>query len=437
LVCLVLLLAAALVSARAQIPAENAAAGLLQPPPTNHPSPAADYESPITNALVNPPGSTNAPVRVLSAAELLEQLTTRLEAARRLRQTQHPKEAEPLLVELLAESSPDSIKQAALLELALAAKDQDELPRAQQIYAQFLSRWPNDPKTPEVLLWQGQIFRQMGLNNLALAKFYAVMTTSLVFKNDKLDYYQRLVLLAQTEIAESHYQLGKYVEAADFFARLLKQNTPGLNRPVTQFRLVRSLAALGRHNETVAQGQDFLARYPDAPEQPEVRFDVALALKQIGRNNEALQQVLALLQEQKQRAKNHPELWAYWQQRAGNEVANQLYREGDYAKALEIYITLEHLDAQPDWQVPIAYQVGLTYERLDQPEKAVQSYHDLLQYETDLGTNASPGLKLVFEMARWRAGFVQWQTKAEPISRAQARQPASAASAPNPQLATP
>src|SRR5260370_4641816 len=131
----------------------------------------------------------------------------------------------------------------------MTAREAGELPRAQQIYAQYLSKWPNDLLIPEILLSQGQVFRDMGLYNLALAKFYGVMTSSLVVKNDKLEYYQRIVLSAQTEIVETHYQLGKYPEAADFFSRLLKQANPALNRASVQFRLVRSLSALDRSDE--------------------------------------------------------------------------------------------------------------------------------------------------------------------------------------------
>jgi tetratricopeptide (TPR) repeat protein len=315
--------------------------------------------------------------------------------------------------------------------MAMAAKEQDELTRAQQIYAQFLSRWPNDVLVPEVLLRQGQTFRQMGLNNLALAKFYGVMTSALVLKNDTLDYYQRLVLQAQIEIAESYFQLGKYNESAEFFSRLLKQDNPALDRPLARFRLVHSLSALGRNEETVAQGQDFLIHFPGRPEQAEVRFYVALALKQLGRNNEALRQVLTLLQEEKTLAKEHPELWAYWQQRAGNEIGNQLYREGDYTRALDIYLTLAQLDPQPAWQLPVVYQIGLTYEKLDQPEKAIHSYQDILQRESQVGSNASPGLKAVLEMAHWRIGFIQWQTKAQTETRPAATPPPSDAGAKN------
>jgi len=358
-------------------------------------------------------GAASMPPDAMSSSALDQQLKAQLELARHYRHIRMPREAEPLLIDLLSATSPESIKQQALLELAMAVKESGDLPRAQQIYAQYLSRWPNDLLIPEILLRQGQLFRDMGMNNLALAKFYAVMTSSLVLRNDKLDYYQRLVLSAQIEIAETHFQLGKYNEAADFFSRLLKQANPALNRPNAQYRLVRSLSAIERNDETVTQGQDFLAHYPDAPEQPEVRFHVALALKRLGRNGEALQQVLTLLQEQKERTKEHPELWAYWQQQAGNEIGNQLYREGDYVRALSIYLALAQLDSQPAWQLPVGYQIGLTYERLAQPSKALESYQAILHRESQAGTNASPGTKALFEMARWRADFVQWQAKAE------------------------
>lgn len=394
--------------------AENPASPLAKP---DAPLAIARTSAPITPDTNAPSPRTltlaKLPAEAMSPNELAEHFRTQLELARHYRHIRMPHEAEPLLIELLSTNSPESLKQQALLELAMAAKDSGELPRAQQIYAQYLSRWPNDLLVPEILLRQGQVFRDMGLYNLALAKFYAVMTSSLVLKNDKLEYYQRLVLSAQTEIAETHFQLGKYSEAADFFSRLIKQANPALNRAGAQYRLIDCLSALDRSNEVLAQCQDFLAHYPDAAELPEVRFRLALALKHLDRNGEALQQVLTLLQEQKQRTKEHPELWAYWQQQAGNEIGNQLYREGDYVRALSVYLALAQLDPQPAWQLPVGYQVGLTFERLAQPDKALQSYQAILQHESELGTNASPGTKAIFEMARWRADFVQWQAKAE------------------------
>jgi tetratricopeptide (TPR) repeat protein len=294
---------------------------------------------------------------------------------------------------------------------------ENDLPRAEAICSQFLDRWPHDTRAPEILLRQGQIFRQMGLNNMALTKFYAVMTAALSLKDDQLDYYQRLVLESQMEIAETHYLSGQFPEAADLYLRILKEGEPSVDRQQVQFRIIRSLRAVGRNDEAVSQAQDFLARYSESADEPEVRFQLAETLKQMGQNSEALRQVLLLLQEEKAKTADHPDAWAYWQQRAGNEIANQLYREGDYVKALDIYISLAQLDPSPAWQLPVDYQIGITYERLMQPQKAIETYKNILSRESETGTNASPGLQAVFDMARWRANFLQWQGAAEVQNR--------------------
>jgi len=400
---------------------------------TNPPVVIASPPAAVTNIAaatnVPPPAAEPVPAMLLSEtnemrladspdAGRIGLLRATLEDARHLRLMRQPTTAEPILENLLTEGTPEEIQQSAMLELALVAQDENNLVRAEQIYAQFAARWSGDRRIPEVYLHQGQLFRQMGLNSLAFAKFYGVMTAALSVKNDQFDYYQKLVLDAQMEIAETHYQSGRFADAADFFSRLLKQNNPSLNRPEIQFRLIRSLQSTSNHTETAAQATDFLSRFTNSPYQPEVRFYLALALKELGRNDESLQQVLSLLKEEKVEAKDHPEVWAYWQQRTGNEIANQLYREGDYPKALDIYMSLEQLDHSAAWQLPLTYQIGMTYERLLQPQMAVQSYSNIVSRQTELSTNASPALKAMIDMATWRINFIHWQGKADNINKA-------------------
>jgi tetratricopeptide (TPR) repeat protein len=329
--------------------------------------------------------------------------------------TRQPEKAEPMLEGLLNGNIPEAIQKSALFELGAVARDQNDLPRAQTIYGQYLERWPADVRIPEILLRQGEIFRQMGLNELALGKFYSVMTSALSLKTDQLAYYQSLVLQTQVEIAETHYLIGQFSDAADFYARLLLNTDPSLNRAQIKFRLIRSVSMIGRNDETIAQAKDFIARYPDADQVPEVRYYLAEALKALGQNADALQQVLLCLREQKSKTRSNPQVWAYWQQRIGNEVANQLYREGDYIDSLLVYTDLAQLDSTPDWQVPVEYQMGITYEKLAQPAKAVETYNSILARETELGTNATSALQAVFGMAHWRLNFIQWQTNAEAV----------------------
>jgi TolA-binding protein len=356
---------------------------------------------------------------------------TDLAMAAYYKKTEQPERAEPILIDLLEEGVPVAVQKQALLDLGAVVRDENDLPRAQTIYAQFLNKWPEDPRTPEVYLREGEIFRQMGLTDMALGKFYSVMATSLALKNDQFAYYQKLVLQTQVEIAETHYLMGHYVDAADFYARLLQNPDPGLNRPQMEFRLVRSLTILGKNEEATSQAQDFLSRYPDADQVPEVRYYLAQALKAQGRDNDALQQVLLCLKQQKVKSGNDPAVWIYWQQRVGNELANQLYHEGDYVQALEIYVDLVQLDSSAAWQVPVYYQMGLTYEKLMQPQKANDSYTNILARETEIGTNATPGMKAIFDMARWRTNFLSWQQNAQTVNQSLAAAAAAMANLTN------
>ena len=407
LACALFLLACALSSARGQTAAaaESDWANLT-PPPT----------APDTNSLQVDFDSTNAPGADLSSdvpPAGTNRFTTDLAMARYYRKTEEPDKAESILIGLLGGDVPEPVQRTALLELGIVVRAENDLPRAQTIFTQFLNRWPDDPRVPEVYLQQGKIFRQMGLTDLALTKFYSVMTAALSLKNNQFAYYQKLVLQTQAEIADTHYLMGHFVDAADFYSRLLQNPDPGLDRPQMKFRLVRSLTIIGRNDEAASQAQDFLSSYPDADETPEVRYYLAQALKALGRDDEALQQVLLCLQQQKNRVGNDPAVWTYWQQRVGNEIGNQLYHNGDYIHALEIYIDLAQLDSSATWQVPVYYQMGLTYEKLEQPQRASDAYKRILARETEVGTNATPGMQAIFDMAKWRVDFLKWQQNAQ------------------------
>jgi tetratricopeptide (TPR) repeat protein len=342
----------------------------------------------------------------------LEQIKYALATARFSVNTRDFKAAEKNFLLVLAEDSPEDLQKTALFEMGAAVQLENDLPRAQSIFTQYQQRWGGDARTPEVCLHEGQIFRAMGMNQLALAKFFSVMTAALTIKDDQIAYYKRIVLQAKVEIAETHYLIGKFAEAAEFYSRLLKEESPELDYAQIQFRLIRSLVALQHYDEAATQSQDFLAHHAAAPEAPEIRYHLAQALKGLGRNNEALQQVLVFLKEEREKTKERPEVWTYWQQRVGNEIGNALYQEGDYVKALEIYLTLAKLDSSPAWQLPVTYQVGITYEKLLQTAHAIEAYRTITNAAPQLGTNTAPGLKAVAEMAQWRLDFLQFHDRA-------------------------
>jgi tetratricopeptide (TPR) repeat protein len=314
---------------------------------------------------------------------------------------------------LIEGKAPELFKRAAFIELALIAEDQNQHSRAIQTYGQYIKRFPGDPSIPEVFLRQGLLYRKMGAPVLAMSKFYAVLSSSLTLKTGNMDYFQRLVLQAQLEIADTYFMQGKLVDASDFFKRLLKQEAAGLNQGEVLYKLIRCHAGMTNHTETVTQGRLYLESHRSDDSAPEVRYLMADALSRMGQKSEALEQVKAILDSQPMRAGSQPTNWVYWQQRAGNLIANQLYQEGDYLNALMVYSRLAELSVAPGWQMPVWYQIGLIHEKLLQPDQAIAVYARIADRQKNLASPPDPGVKTVADMARWRTEFLNWQIQAQ------------------------
>jgi tetratricopeptide (TPR) repeat protein len=387
-------------------PADTAKSDTAAPPDAN----ASD--SAPEPGLLPTPGVVDA--TNVAKVDQLRAFQVQLDLARTERREKSTALAATTLVALLQTNAPAELQRQALFELALVEQDAGQAVKAQQIFSQYLNRYPEDPSAPEVLLRQGLLYRQMGINTLAVSKFYAVMSTALKLNLANMDYYKKLVLQAQVEIADTYYLEGSYVEAADFFGRLLKTDATGFNKPQIQLKLIRSLSCLTNHMDTIAKAGIFLEIYPNSSDVQEVRFLLASALKQVGRNQESMKQVLLLLQSQAENVQKNPEVWIYWQQKAGNEIANQLYKEGDYLNALEIYLSLADLNKSPAWQLPVWYQTALVYEQLQQWQKASDMYGRILDRQKELtDAEASPSLHSLFDMAQWRKDYIAWMQKSK------------------------
>jgi tetratricopeptide (TPR) repeat protein len=344
-------------------------------------------------------------------------IVAEIEYARRFRAEHDSPQAYAVLAGLLTSQAPDSQKQAALLEMALTAIEEDALPKAQQILMQYSQRYSDDPHIPEILLCEGQLYRRMGANRMALAKFYAVMTTVLNLSTDRVADYQRLVAQAQTEIADTYYEQGDFAEASDLLTRLLRQDSRQVDKIQSEFKLIRCLTKLNRHVEVIERAKGFLAQAVNVPEQVEVRFYLIHSLRQAGRTQEALEHLLELLQMKPGKTALDLKSWRSWQQRAGNEIGNQLYVEGDHLGALTVYLSLLQLDDTHTWRFPLLYQVGLIYERLAQPQKASEIYSQIVETKMSPTEKSSLSLKLIADMAQWRINHLAWLAKAELTTR--------------------
>jgi tetratricopeptide (TPR) repeat protein len=128
----------------------------------------------------------------------------------------------------------------------------------------------------------------------------------------------------------------------------------------------------------ITEGQLCIEKVALSSQIAEVRFLMTEAYKQLGMQREAVEQTMALLNSEQARSAKDPDTWAYWQKRTGNRLANELYEKGDYLNALLIYQTLWQLPGDETWKSQALYQMGLIYERLEQPERAIDAYTRIL-----------------------------------------------------------
>ncbi|MGD1085881.1 MAG: tetratricopeptide repeat protein [Verrucomicrobiota bacterium] len=386
-----------------------ASAGLAQmtgTDATNAVIPAAEAQTPAATNSSPAAATTN---RTAQPSEF----ETKIQVAREQRRQKDYAGAAKTLEAVLKAEAPSETHRQALFDLALVAEDNAEPVKAEQILAQYLHLYPQDPTVPDILLRQGLIYRQMGVHTLAVSKFYAVMSTALKLQLDNMDYYKKLVVRAQTEIAETYFLDAQFDEAAEYFNRILAAGDAEESREQLECNLIRSISHLTNYTRTIGKAQTFLDQFPKSPDVPEMRFLLASALKSMERNQDAMKQVLLLLQSEQENVNKDPDTWLYWQRRAGNEIANQLYKEGDFLDALQIYLSLADLDKSAAWQVPVWYQTGMVYEQLQQWQKATDTYTQILDRKLDSNdTNDAPMLSSLIDMAKWREGYIAWQQKA-------------------------
>lgn len=307
-------------------------------------------------------------------------------------------------------------KRLALVELALLAERDQKFPIAQQLLAEYIERFPQDVVVPEILLRQGMLFRKMGQRNLAISKYYSVMTSAIRLRGDNLARYERMVLTAQAEIADTHLEDGDFKEAANLYERLLKNRNEEMSEVMLRLKLIRSrvsaaeqiaaqiepalIAALKpeatpaqksapddlrkematMNSAIIDQCNEFL-RKPQGAEhdlQFEVRHHLAKASHGAGRREDALHQFKIVqdtfaVGDAAQQAR-----WGLWLFRSMNEFANQSFQAADFTAAVEAYRWLLARDRTIESQVQILNQIGLCHERLREEDKAVRAYADLI-----------------------------------------------------------
>ena len=327
-------------------------------------------------------------------------------------------QAEKLFNQILRLSAPEKQKRNALLLMGRNLEDKQKQPaKAAVVYEQFVNLFPTDPETPDTLLRLGRIYRENGAYANALNKFYSVLYSALQVKTG--EEYTDSSLRAKMEIAHTHFAAGDYKAAAELYSRLKLVKMTQAEASEVAFRSAYISYLSGQFTNSLTGAEGFLATYPASPLAPEAQYLRVQSLRALGRKEEAMKETIKLLQAGREFGKKKPAVWAYWQRKTGNDIANELYETGDTLGALSVYQKLAELNDAPNWRGPTVYQIGLCFERLRHHARAREAYRYIID-KIPASAPAAEGdamvgmnLATLRDMAQWRLDNLDWLEKTE------------------------
>jgi tetratricopeptide (TPR) repeat protein len=313
--------------------------------------------------------------------------------------------------QVLTSKAPLENVKLALLGLARMHRKQGAPTKAAAVYERYLDNYPNDERVPDALLELGRTLRDMGAPRLAIARFYAVINSTLkLTSNGGFEHYQLLAKTAQFEVAETHFQSGEFTEANKFFSRLRMLDLAPSDRARAHFKAGYSLQLAGDMEGAITSLKAYLEQWPDDENVPEARYLLATTLRATKHPQESLTATLDLLRAEKSRSNADSKRWVYWQRRTGNQLANDFFQGGDILNALAIYHALAALTEDASWRVPATYQIGLCYERLGDIDRASKTYKNIVEIA---GADATPEIADTVRMATSRLSHIDWKDATE------------------------
>lgn len=321
--------------------------------------------------------------------------------------------AETFYQHLLSIDAPAATKEPALIQMADLYEKQHALAKAISVLESVCEMAPSDPRMPEFLLRLGDLYRESGAYQKAIARYYSVINSSLKGSDPLFEQSKSWTERAQFQIAETYFDQGDYTQANKFFTLLGKLDLKRDDKARALFRSCYCLYLLDDKPAAESSARRFLQEYGDTTFAPECRYLLSRTLQLLNRPEQAMDEVLGLLRAEKSIAEQDPKLWAYWQEKAGNQIANDFYLRGDFGRAISVYQTLAKLSTSPDWLWPVIYQMGLCFERLELPERAGEAYSFITQEAKESKFGSLGALEQIVEMAGWRKTQLDWkgQTK--------------------------
>ncbi len=304
-------------------------------------------------------------------------------------------------------------QKSALLGLARAFRKGGDSTKAVALYETFVKDYPTDDRIPDALLELGRTLRSIGAYKMALNRFYSVINSTLKLPQKGFEHYRSLARTAEYEIAETYIETGDYVQSGRYFARLQLLDLSASDRARASFMAAQSQLLSGDAQAATKSLFSFLQAWPADENAPEARYLLATTLRKLNRSQEALTVALELLRQEKRLEAGQPQKWSYWQRRTGNLLANDFFQSGDTASALMIYQTMIGLGTEPEWQLPVLYQVALCEERLFEFQKAADAYHKIVDGAEAMKSGPNPEIAELAQMSKWRLNHIEWLQNTE------------------------
>ena len=301
-------------------------------------------------------------------------------------------------------ATPKAAEALAKLKLARSFRRNLEWGQAIPLYEAYILENPNSPDLPLTLLELGRTYAQAGAYEAALSRFYSVLDLAVNQEGAGLTPGREVAFSAQYEIARTQLALGRYAQAARLFLGMRRLPLIDGDRASIFLSGARALNLAGDKPGAVEEYQALLQSFSDSPLAPEARFELAVIYAELGRRDDALREVMALFERQKNPGSSD-ETWVYWQRRAGNQLANMFYTAGDLPEAAELYGKLLQLSGDARWRWPLLYQVGLVAEQMKDFAKAKISYTELAAAKAE---GLSAEVAELPKLAQWRLEHLKW-----------------------------
>jgi tetratricopeptide (TPR) repeat protein len=316
---------------------------------------------------------------------------------------------------LLNMRMPGNQKKVVLIGYARTLRKKGELTKAVAVYERLVKDFQLDAEAPDIYLELGRAQRALGAYRTAITRFYNVLNSTIKLPEDGAARYRQLAKTAQFEIAETYFLEGNYTEASRFYARLRLLDLAPADRAKAHFKAAFSLQLAGDNKGAIALYRSYLEQNPDDDNVPEAHYQLATCLNALGRPQESLMETLDLLRTEKAKTAKDPKVWAYWQRRTGNQIANEFYERGNVRSALNIYDTLAGLSQDPAWSLPITYQMALCYERLGITDKAITSYKSIVSAAAAIKADdpRREDYTDLSRMSEWRLKQIDWMHNTE------------------------